>query len=565
MHEARRDACRIQCSQCGEYVITGTLLAINLNLSQDEKVFLSGYVRNSSENKNLLELSSENLKDLIKLACENKKLKLSDKSKNILNFIVSKTNSTVGGQVQFNLFNDFPLFYCRSLDEFRSLLLSLSDSQKVGIILGSPRNFTLSLTFKGLENYEGMNSDDGKSEPAVVMFDSDEYNPSVDQKSNLKYPKSHAYINEFVRSMNEKSIVELVSQSSCVLHYVISIDMENIRIQLDEAVVDDFEIALEKYTGTNYYYSVESQIKFKIIGALGIEGLIPNFSVSSELLQEKGDWLKDYRVDTKFSDNFCGILFAGLKKMSLFYDELISAYQSLSVPIKADKEYIDSLINYYESKKSFSSQQVSMESLSFLKTAAVCEIIDFERQKEKIKVSRLIRELDKKIYSIVLELRKPPFIGIRLPKCIQDYVQFLNKDHLANKETKNIEANASTDKELDTLLSCLDPVFAKKYKGAWLAFNSDNPDRLSQASNSMVELLDKVIGKVCGSRELKDVLKEKYETHEELTWIEATRKWISETKSQLHRVKHHTDYKAEIIAKQLMQNTENILRILLEC
>ena len=80
----------------------------------------------------------------------------------------------------------------------------------------------------------------------------------------------------------------------------------------------------------------------------------------------------------------------------------------------------------------------------------------------------------------------------------------------------------------------------------------------------MVELLDQVIGRVCGSTELADFLTTKYQTHEETQWVDATRKWISETKSNLHRVKHHTDYKTERLTAALLTSAESVMLVLLE-
>ncbi len=80
----------------------------------------------------------------------------------------------------------------------------------------------------------------------------------------------------------------------------------------------------------------------------------------------------------------------------------------------------------------------------------------------------------------------------------------------------------------------------------------------------MVELLDRVIGLVCVKRKLAEVLSKKYCTSEETQWIDATRSWISQTKSKLHRVKHHPDYKAEILARTLLESAETIMIAILE-
>ena len=90
---------------------------------------------------------------------------------------------------------------------------------------------------------------------------------------------------------------------------------------------------------------------------------------------------------------------------------------------------------------------------------------------------------------------------------------------------------------------------------------SDIEDRVSQATNSMVEVLKGVIGAVCGSREFRDVLNEQYPDSSE--FILKTRAWISETKDGLERVKHHPDAQSPILAEALMEAAELIIRVLL--
>ncbi len=120
------------------------------------------------------------------------------------------------------------------------------------------------------------------------------------------------------------------------------------------------------------------------------------------------------------------------------------------------------------------------------------------------------------------------------------------------------------NRKLDQLLEKLDPRLRERREGAWLTFRSDNPDRLSQSANSMVELLDQVITQVCKDTELAVFLKEKYQTHEKTDWVDATRKWISRTKSSLHRVKHYVDNQSEKLAEGLLTSAESIMLVILE-
>ncbi len=117
--------------------------------------------------------------------------------------------------------------------------------------------------------------------------------------------------------------------------------------------------------------------------------------------------------------------------------------------------------------------------------------------------------------------------------------------------------------KLDGFLDRLDPRLRRRRDGAWAALGSDNPDRLSQSANSMVELLDQVIGQVCRGIDLATFLKNKY-PNQKTEWVGATRQWIGRTKDNLHSAKHHVDIQSEQLTKALLTTTENILLLILE-
>ena len=119
-------------------------------------------------------------------------------------------------------------------------------------------------------------------------------------------------------------------------------------------------------------------------------------------------------------------------------------------------------------------------------------------------------------------------------------------------------------KKLDKLLDELDPRLRRRREGAWGALRSKNPDRLSQAANSMVELLDQVIAQVCKGTDLATYLKDKFQTHQETAWVNATRQWIGRTKDNLHGAKHHVDSQSERLTKALLKNAEAIVLVILE-
>lgn len=374
------------------------------------------------------------------------------------------------------------------------------------------------------------------------------------------------YVIKLIEKLDSAAKVMVNQPDGFNYYFHLEIQGQRHKIIFDHDIMDDFEIAIKRYAETDYYYTLENAVKFKVYISLGQEGFIPHLDISSELLNEKREWLKDYRVDVVFEKKLCETLYEGLKKISNFLNEIVKRHSLELHDIKEDKNYIDNLIRYYEENNdSLSSQGVEVESIGFLKAAAVCEIIEKEKIKKQETIHRVVKEIDKEIYSIVSELRKGPFIGIRLPECIYEYAK-QNKRHAETRivEKKRNAVKKEEKDKLDKLLEKLDPVLKNKRQGAWRTFNSNNPDRLSQSASSMVELLSQIIKNACKGKKLAEYLKEKYQTKEETEWVEATVKWISKTKTNLQRIKHHTNYKLEKITKILLEHAESIISIILE-
>ena len=340
---------------------------------------------------------------------------------------------------------------------------------------------------------------------------------------------------------------------------------EEVDFQFTRALMDDFEIALEKYKGTDYYYTLENAIRFEVYIALGSKGLLTGFEISDEILKEKGEWLKRCSVAVSFDAKMTEELNNGLKRLSNFLGQIASDHNLDLKDMTIEKDYIDGLIEYFEKHGHLNSEGVGIESLGFLKVAAVCEIIEKENQRSQVQIPRVKKEIVKDIYRVVQTLRRAPFLGIKLPECIHDYNAAYEHQNIQSiQQVPHAKPAYQKGDRLDELLDKLDPSLKKKRAGAWITFHSENPDRLSQSANSMVELLDRVIGLVCVKRELAEVLSEKYCTSEETQWIDATRSWISQTKNKLHRIKHHPDYKADILAQTLLESAETIIIALLE-
>ena len=375
-----------------------------------------------------------------------------------------------------------------------------------------------------------------------------------------KFERSGRYITEFVKWLAPEATVKQIPE------FIFRIDFrdEQTDVRFDRSEMEDFEVALERFQNTNYIHTLENRLRFRVFIALGAKGLIPYLQISSELLREKGEWLKNIRTDVAFDANFSAILYQGLQLLSASIGKTLAS--GLNLPeVEAEKQVVDSLVNFYEEKGHLNSTGARMESLSYLKAAAVCAIMEKEKARQQADIPRVRRAIDAEIYSIVSIIRDDPFRDIKLPEAIHDYV--IQHGTTSTPKPPMYVRQTVPDHEqskLDILLENLNPRLKRRREGAWEALRSENPDRLSQAANSMVELLNQVISQVCRDTYLATFLTKKYQTHQKTEWVNATRKWIQQTKDNLHSAKHHVDHQSEQLTKALLTTTESIILVILE-
>jgi hypothetical protein len=376
-----------------------------------------------------------------------------------------------------------------------------------------------------------------------------------------KYPRAIEYIGRLVREVASNAEVHLAGPD---YRFIVKIGGDSTEVTFSEELMDDLDIALQKFQSTSYFHTLRNRVRYPILIALGSKGLIPNFKVSSDLLDESGEWLKNFRADVRFPSKWYETFDRGLELLAGFMAGMLS--HGLRLPdVEADKRLVDSIREYYKEQGHFNSQGAELASLSFLKAAAFCVILEKEGAKSAQKLPRLRKALDQEIYFIVSIMREAPLADIRLPDIVQDYAAEADprSSPKAPEYYRELPADPAQNR-LDELLRKLDPRLVRRRQGAWEALRSSNPDRLSQAANSMVELLDQVIGQVCAGADLAAFLKSKYATHQKTEWVDATRKWISETKSNLHSTKHHTDPQSEQLTKYLLGSAELVILALIE-
>lgn len=373
------------------------------------------------------------------------------------------------------------------------------------------------------------------------------------------------YISDFISDLLPTAEIRFMLNDEGEHRFIIKLADDNIVVDFGQGDMEDFNVALEKDRDTDYYHTLENHIKFQIYVLLGKEGLLSDFDISSEILDEKGGWKGYLKVDVEFEEWFCIIMYEGLKLLSNFLDTILSDASVELKEMEAEKVFIDDLIKYYEDNKHLRSSGAEIQNLSFLKAAAVCMIIEKEISRKEILIPRLKKGYDREIYTIVSEIRQGFFEDIELPECIHDYAiqrKTKSEDKQSIQEVKTFIGGDHG--KLNQLLEKLDPRLKERREGAWLTFRSDNPDRLSQAASSMVEVLDQVITQVCKDTELAVFLNEKHPAHEETDWVNVTKGWISEIKSNLHRVKHHVEKQSEALTEGLLTSAEGIMLVILE-
>jgi hypothetical protein len=320
--------------------------------------------------------------------------------------------------------------------------------------------------------------------------------------------------------------------------------------------LDDFEVVLGGDQPVGYSHGLRDDLYFPIYVALGMEGMIPNTPILAVLLnQENRDWLtRGYLSETRFTDEVGRALYEGL--IELQSSLRLTLESAVEVPeVEAELRIVETLTKYYERVGTLDSTGVSVESLSYLKAAALCWIQRLQVDKARTASRRAKLAYEKKIYEIVRAFWVArPYNRIKLPAAIHDYIAQQNDAAPAQPVPR-------PHVDIGPVLAKLDVRLRDRWRGAWAALQSDNPDRVSQAANSMVEVLNQVIDRVRGPKEFKDYLADRFPEQTEV--VLATRTWISRIKDSLHGVKHHTAEQSPQVAEDLMHQAEWVINLLL--
>lgn len=249
-----------------------------------------------------------------------------------------------------------------------------------------------------------------------------------------KHKNAINYVIKLIKSLDPMAEVGINQLRPYQYSFCIDIKGKQIEIIFNRTAMDDFEYEITENQGTDRYYASEGFIKFQVYMALGQVGAISDFDISAEILNEKREWLANVSMRLDLDDRVYKVFYEGLLKLSDFLNELLKEYTGEFPEIKKDIDYISDLIGYYKEKKDFTERGANEKSLGYLKAAAVCEILELEKEKKRARVSSVLKEMDKKIYSIVAQLRKGSFLQIKMPTCIYDYAEYLKSEGNTTEE-----------------------------------------------------------------------------------------------------------------------------------
>lgn len=305
-----------------------------------------------------------------------------------------------------------------------------------------------------------------------------------------------------------------------------------------------------------YRNGVIRDITLRALFAVGIKGMAPEIEVSRLILDEDLDWNTHLRLNTSFDHETAKRLHEGLKALDAVATELMDP--ELVVPdIAVEHKVMASIIAHYEKEGHLNSPDASGQSLSYLKAAALVWVFELEEQKRAMTLPRKKAAQSVRLFELLGRIwLLHPWHRIPLPRIVRDYIEQRSKP--SGKSAVSIPGPGL---DIGPQLKTLDPRLDERWRGAWEALRSKNPDKVSQAANSMVEVLDNVIAQISGDRPFKDVLAERYPKQEKV--VLAQRAVISALKDSLHAVKHETNTQSVHTAEDLMHAAEGIIRTLL--
>jgi hypothetical protein len=367
------------------------------------------------------------------------------------------------------------------------------------------------------------------------------------------YTKAVEIIRGYLKHMLPSASID---RGGSQLELRVAIGREVEVIRLAEPNLDDIEAALNGGHPAKYINGQIRDATLRALICLGKGGMAPHVDLSNDLINEDLDWTRQCRLDTEFSQETAAILVSKLMTLRAVADKILQS--NLPLPdVAKEREILDSLVSYFDQHQHLNSRGVSTESLRYIKAAAFLWIRELESLKRSERSERAKVQRSIKYFEVVEQFwALTPYNRLQLPPIINDYIAYLGQTE--SDDSSDVPAPSIN---IGALLRKVDRRLEERWQGAWEALKSDNPDKVSQAVNSMVEVLDQVIGHVCQGRAFQDVLAERYGGQQDV--IVKKRAYIASLKSTLHSVKHETNPQPRWLAEDLIHAAEGIIRTLL--
>jgi hypothetical protein len=318
------------------------------------------------------------------------------------------------------------------------------------------------------------------------------------------HSKAITFITEFAKSLLPRADIAFSHEQLRVAN-----QGKRFSVPFSTEDLDDLEPVFDGDLPTKYSDGMKTAIQWQIYMSFFHEGMIPNVRLSKVMLEEKRDWINAVRAGTHFDDNLAARLYQGLQKLESYLERTLQQHGEIQ-GVRKDLEAIRALISWYRDNSHLHCGMLDRDALSLLKGAAVLAIMELEDKKGTSGAKRVTESYDADILSIVQEFESRPFDQIKLPAVLFEYLN----DNVPTARSPApapvvSQPTVGPASDLDALLRLVNPRLVDRRSGAWQTLNSDNPDAVSQAVNSMVEIVSEVISFVrqrSGGQPLKDIL-----------------------------------------------------------
>lgn len=238
--------------------------------------------------------------------------------------------------------------------------------------------------------------------------------------------KSLEFIKNLIKELNPDFGVDTWYQPFDY-HIGIQADEQRTVILFSMDIISDFEEALEGNRDSPYYYTLEGNIRFRLFVELGKFGILPDFIVSEQIINEKRQWWDSrYSVNLRLEQKMSDFLTEGLEILTNVFDFVLQRSRTRDLPdIRQHKDLVEQIYEFSKEKGNLNDDGVSFGSLQYLKAAGVAKIIQWEHQRDAENITKIAEAINQDIYYVVGELRKDSFLEVKLPDFINTVKEVL--------------------------------------------------------------------------------------------------------------------------------------------